>query len=69
MFYDAIHAAYASITIIGSTVDINPFLGNASGDYHLYTRPDDFVSHFSSFDNANTTNRQHKTLVGEYQVA
>lgn len=66
MFYDAISAAYPNITIMGSTVDIDPFPANAAGDFHEYTRPDYFVSLFDLFDNSNTTSRQHKTLVGEY---
>jgi len=66
MFYDAITAVYPNMTVIGSTVAINPFPGDASGDYHQYTRPDYFVSQFNFFDNSNTTTRQHKTLVGEY---
>lgn len=62
-FYNAITAAYPNITIIASTIALEPFPGNASGDYHQYTRPDQFVQQFSMFDNYTS---QHKTLVGEY---
>ena len=61
-FYNAIKAVYPNITVIASTIAIT-FPGDASGDYHQYTRPDQFVSQFSMFDNFTA---EHKTLVGEY---
>lgn len=67
MFYDAIHAAYPNITVIGSTVDIFPTEtdNNAAGDYHQYTRPDYFVGQFNYFDNFTA---DHPVLIGEYAV-
>ncbi|KKY23468.1 putative alpha-l-arabinofuranosidase a [Phaeomoniella chlamydospora] len=63
-FYDAIHAAYPDIIVIASTIEVTYPSGNTSyGDYHLYTRPDDFVNNFDQFDNSSTV---HKTLIGEY---
>ena len=61
-FYDAISAAYPNITIIASTIALDPFPGNSSGDYHQYTRPDYFVSQFNFFDNYTS---QHPILLGE----
>lgn len=60
-FYNAIHAAYPGITVIASTVDVSPFPGNAYGDYHEYTRPDDWVSEFDYFDDFS---RDHHVLIG-----
>ncbi|KAI9658774.1 MAG: hypothetical protein M1821_002334 [Bathelium mastoideum] len=62
-FYDAISSAYPNITIIASTIALDPFPGNASGDYHQYTLPDYFVSQFNFFDNYTS---QHPILLGEY---
>ncbi|KAI9702635.1 MAG: hypothetical protein M1820_006141 [Bogoriella megaspora] len=64
-FYNAISKAYPNITIIGSTIDISPYPGNASGDYHQYTRPDYFVGQFNFFDNYTS---EHPILIGEYAV-
>lgn len=50
------------MTVIGSTVMIDPFPDHASGDYHQYTRPDDFVSQFNFFDNFTSG---HPTLIGQ----
>lgn len=63
-FYDAIKAAYPNITVIASTVAVNPFPGDAAGDYHQYTRPDYFVSQFDFFDYNYTA--EHKVLIGTY---
>ncbi|KAL9093583.1 MAG: hypothetical protein Q9165_003978 [Trypethelium subeluteriae] len=62
-FYDAITSAYPNITIIASTIALDPFPGNSSGDYHQYTRPDFFVSQFNFFDNYTS---EHPILIGEY---
>ncbi len=51
------------MNVIASTVAVNPQIGNAGGDYHQYTRPDQFVSQFHFFD---SFSRVHKTLIGEY---
>ena len=61
-FYNAIKAAYPNITVIASTIELDPFPGNASGDYHQYTRPDYFVSQFNFFDNYTS---QHPILIGK----
>lgn len=57
-FYDALHAAYLDITIIGSTVGNQPLPGTAFGDYHQYTNPDYFITQFNFFDNYTS---QHPT--------
>ena len=64
-FYDAIIAQYPDLIIIGSTIAYSPKPGSAYGDYHEYTRPDDFVLQYDYFDNSSTV---HKTFVGEYAV-
>ncbi|KAL1305728.1 hypothetical protein AAFC00_007314 [Neodothiora populina] len=64
-FYNAIHGAYPDITIIASTVAVDPFSENASGDYHQYTRPDHMVGQFDFFDNMD---RRHPILIGEYAI-
>ncbi|KAL3428360.1 alpha-L-arabinofuranosidase [Phlyctema vagabunda] len=51
------------MTIIASTVDPNVRISNSAGDYHQYTRPDQFVTQFDWFDNYP---QDHLTLVGEY---
>lgn len=61
-FYTAIKKKYPDMNIIASTVDVD-LLGDAMGDYHIYSRPDDFVSKFNQFDHGSS---DHKTLVGEY---
>jgi len=63
MYYNAIKAVYPNMNVIASTVAVNPQIGNAGGDYHQYTRPDQFVSQFDYFD---SFSRVHKTLIGEY---
>lgn len=60
-FYNALLAKYPNLTVIASTIALEPYPGNASGDYHQYTRPDQFVQQFSMFDNASS---QHKSLLG-----
>lgn len=70
MFYDAISAAYPDITIISSTGDLTAVGGSGTDnpsatDFHIYTRPDFFVSQFGKFDNVS---REHKTIVGEYAI-
>jgi alpha-N-arabinofuranosidase len=62
-FFNAIRAAYPDMVIIASTVASGVEFSNAAGDYHQYTRPDDFVSQFNWFDNYPIDN---PTLVGEY---
>lgn len=62
-FYNAIKAAYPNITVIASTIALDPYPAGASGDYHQYTRPDGFVSQFNMFDNYTSA---HPTLIGEY---
>lgn len=63
MFYNAIFTAYPSLTIISSLKDPSAVGPGSALDYHIYTRPDFFVSEFGYFDNAN---RSHKILVAEY---
>jgi alpha-N-arabinofuranosidase len=63
MFYNAISAKYPYLIIISSTGDLTALGPGSATDYHIYTRPDYFVSQFGYFDNAN---RSHKILVGEY---
>ncbi|KAL3424210.1 alpha-L-arabinofuranosidase [Phlyctema vagabunda] len=69
MFYDAISAAYPELTIISSTGDYTAVGGSGANatwtDFHVYTRPDTFVSLFGKFDHADT---EHKTLIGEYAI-
>ncbi|KAF2753237.1 glycoside hydrolase [Pseudovirgaria hyperparasitica] len=66
-FYDAIHAAHPSITLIASTADLNclpkDLPGDAWLDYHRYDRPDAFVEAFSFFDNIPRTN---KYIINEF---
>ncbi|KAK4120308.1 glycoside hydrolase family 51 protein [Parathielavia appendiculata] len=48
LFYDVIKAKYPDIFIFSSTAE---YMYKESGrDYHLYTRPDYFVSQFDQFD-------------------
>ncbi|TVY83677.1 Alpha-L-arabinofuranosidase A [Lachnellula suecica] len=68
MFYDAISAVYPELNIVSSAGDYSAVGGSgtnnpSSTDFHIYTRPDYFVTQFGKFDNAS---REHKTLVGEY---
>lgn len=68
MFSSAITAAYPSMNIISSTNYLSPFAPSPSiaGDFHEYTRPDDFVSQFNLFDQNYTW--AAKTFIGEYAV-
>lgn len=56
------------MNIVASTNYLSPFAASQSiaGDFHEYTRPDDFVSQFNVFDQNYTWGA--KTLVGEYAV-
>lgn len=68
MFYDAISEAYPDLTVVSSTGDLTAVGGTGTAypsatDFHIYTRPDYFVTQFDKFDNAS---REHKTLIGEY---
>jgi alpha-N-arabinofuranosidase len=65
MFYDAITAKYPSITVISSTGDLTAVGPGSATDFHIYTRPDDFVSRFGFFDHSN---RSHPILIGEYAM-
>jgi hypothetical protein len=50
------------MNVIASIIAVNPQIGNAGGDYHQYTRPDQFLSQFDYFD---SFSRVHKTLIGQ----
>ncbi|KUJ08213.1 putative alpha-N-arabinofuranosidase A [Mollisia scopiformis] len=63
MFYEAISAAYPSLTIISSTGDLTAVGPDSATDFHIYTLPDYFVSQFGKWDNVPRT---HKVLIGEY---
>jgi alpha-N-arabinofuranosidase len=67
MFYDAISEVYPELSIVSSTGDYTAIGGSGANatftDYHIYTRPDTFVSKFGTFDHAS---REYKTLIGEY---
>jgi len=65
IFYNAIHALYPNITIISSTGDYTAVAGSSATDYHIYTRPDYFVSQFGFYDHRS---RQHKSLVGSMRI-
>jgi alpha-L-arabinofuranosidase len=65
-FYNAIKKEYPHMFIIASTVANQSTLpGHAGGDYHQYTRPDDFVSEIGFFDHYP---RNHLSLIGTYYV-
>jgi alpha-N-arabinofuranosidase len=68
-FYDAIHAAYPSITIIASTSDSsclpNPLPSGVWTDIHHYLEPAEFVSSFNEFDHYPRT-AGYGIFVGEY---
>lgn len=64
-YYDAIKAKYPDMNIIASTIEI-PLAGDALGDWHTYTTPDELVKWFNFWDQ-NTAD--HKILVGEYAVS
>ncbi|KAI0396451.1 alpha-N-arabinofuranosidase A [Xylariaceae sp. FL0594] len=56
MFLEAINKAYPDIQVIGSgsVFDGHDIPSPGAGDYHLYGKPDVFVSEFSKFDNVAT---------------
>ncbi|KAH8804445.1 glycoside hydrolase superfamily [Xylogone sp. PMI_703] len=62
-FYDAIHAAYPSITLLSSTGDLTATAGHSATDYHEYNRPNLYATEFNKWDNAD---RSHHILLGEY---
>lgn len=68
-FYDAIHAAYPSITIIASTTDSSclpsPLPSGVWTDIHHYEEPAEFISLFNEFDNYPRT-AGYGIFVGEY---
>ncbi|KAF8860525.1 glycoside hydrolase family 51 protein [Acephala macrosclerotiorum] len=68
-FYDAIHAAYPSITIIASTTSSSclpsPLPSGVWTDIHHYEEPHAFISLFNEFDNYPRTNGSG-IFVGEY---
>ena len=51
LFFDAIHAKYPDLTLISSTQDQTVAGPGSAWDFHIYTRPDDFVSKFDYWDN------------------
>lgn len=66
-FYNAIHAAYPTITLIASTADPkdlpNPLPAGVWKDIHHYLEPDQFVASFNEFDNVD---RKVGMFVGEF---
>ncbi|TAQ87645.1 hypothetical protein B7494_g4034 [Chlorociboria aeruginascens] len=68
-FYNAIHAAYPSITIIASTSSTsclpNPLPSGVWTDTHHYLSPSGFISLFNEWDNVARTNGLG-IFVGEY---
>ena len=68
-FYDAIHAAYPSITIIASTTDSSclpsPLPSGVWTDIHHYEEPGEFISLFNEFDHYPRT-AGYGIFVGEY---
>jgi alpha-N-arabinofuranosidase len=62
-FYKAILDAYPDMSIISSTIDVNPKPGNSLQDYHVYALPDYLISQFNFFDHFSA---DHKTIVGEF---
>ena len=68
-FYNAIHAAYPSITIIASTSDSSclpsPLPSGVWTDIHHYESPASFISLFNEFDNVERANGLG-IFVGEY---
>ncbi|KAL0943281.1 alpha-N-arabinofuranosidase A [Colletotrichum truncatum] len=66
MFFDAISERYPDLTILSSTVELDPIPDGAALDYHDYGNPDGAVRNFTLFDNYTL---DHKILVGEYGVA
>ncbi|TLS31002.1 hypothetical protein PpBr36_02628 [Pyricularia pennisetigena] len=69
MFYDALRAAYPTVTLLASTVEIaDPIPEDVVLDYHDYGNPNGAVRNFTLWDDEGTS-RNHKVLVGEYGVA
>ena len=68
-FYDAIHAAYPSITLIASTTSSSclpsPLPSGVWPDIHHYEEPAQFISLFDEFDNYPRT-PGYGIFVGEY---
>lgn len=65
MFYTAIRGLYPDLTIVASSGDYTAAsegTGTAT-DFHIYSRPNDFVNKFNLFDN---WNRSVPVLIGEY---
>lgn len=65
MFFNAIHPLYPNITIVSSSQDLSAVGDGSATDYHIYTRPDDFVRQFAFFDHW-PRQPQHKVFCGEY---
>ncbi|KAN0113171.1 glycoside hydrolase family 51 protein [Hyaloscypha variabilis] len=63
LFFDAIHEKWPDLTLISSTQDQSVAGPGSAWDYHIYTRPDDFVSKFDYWDHVA---RNHSILQGEY---
>ena len=63
MFYDAIHKKWPDLILISSTQDMKVAGEGSAWDYHIYTRPDDFVTNNNYWDNVP---RNHTSLQGEY---
>ncbi|RPB01150.1 alpha-L-arabinofuranosidase A [Choiromyces venosus 120613-1] len=63
MFFDAIKATYPDMKIMSSNIRLSPIPKGAWLDYHVYTRPDEFIKLFNFFDNMD---RGHPIMVGEY---
>jgi len=68
-FYNAIHAAYPSLTLIASTTDSSclpsPLPSGVWTDIHHYEEPGEFISLFNEFDNYPRT-AGYGIFVGEY---
>jgi alpha-N-arabinofuranosidase len=68
-FYNAIHAAYPSITLIASTTDSSclpsPLPSDVWTDIHHYEEPAQFISLFNEFDHYTRT-PGYGIFVGEY---
>jgi alpha-N-arabinofuranosidase len=63
LFFDAIHEKWPDLTLISSTQDQSVAGPGSAWDYHIYTRPDDFVAKFDYWDHVA---RNHSILQGEY---
>lgn len=68
-FYNAIHAAYPSITVIASTSNTSclpsPLPSGVWADTHHYLSPSEFIALFNEWDHVPRTNRLGD-FVGEY---